>query len=80
MAGMALASGYMPFAQALLMANRPGWHSVMMIGIVGANVVFNALLIPHLGIVGAAAGTALSLLTSVVLLVSIVRWRVGVRL
>ena len=80
MAGMFAASGYMPFAQMLLMANRPGWHTFMMIGIVAVNVVGNYLLIPVFDIVGAAMGTAISLLSSVVLLVAMVRWRVGVRL
>ena len=80
MAGMWLASGYMPFAQTLLMANRPGWHTMMMIGIVGTNVYCNALLIPVLGIVGAALGTAVSLVVSAVLLAGMVRRHVGLAL
>ena len=80
MAGMWIASGYMPFAQTLLMANRPGWHTGMMIGIVGSNALFNYLLIPRLDILGAAAGTGLTLLVSALLLVAMVRWRTGVRL
>ena len=80
MAGMWLAAGYMPFAQTMLMANRPGWHSIMMVGIVVSNALLNFLLIPPLGIVGAAAATGLTLLVSALLLVAMVRWRVGLRL
>jgi O-antigen/teichoic acid export membrane protein len=80
MAGMFAASGYMPFAQTLLMANRPGWHSVMMCAIVAVNVIGNFFLIPRLDIIGAAAATAFSLVSSALLLVVFVRWRVGVRL
>lgn len=80
MAGMWLASGYMPFAQTLLMANRPGWHTLLMVGIVGANAIFNWFLIPRFGLEGAALATALSLVVSVFLLVGMVRWRVGLKL
>ena len=80
MLGMCGAAGYMPFAQTLLMANRPGWHSLMMVGIVLVNVVGNWLFIPLFDIVGAALGTCICLLSSAVFLVGFVRWRVGVRL
>ncbi len=80
MAGMFAASGYMPFAQTLLMANRPAWHSLMMGCIVAVNVVGNYLLIPRLDIVGAALATAICLVSSALFLVTFVRWRVGVRL
>ena len=80
MAGMWVVSGYMPFAQTLLMANRPGWHTGVMVGSVASNVLFNWLLIPRLGITGAAVGTGLALVVSALLLVSCVRARVGVQL
>ena len=53
--GMTLASGYMPFAQTLLMANHPGWHTGMMASVVLVNVIGNALLIPVFRLAGAAA-------------------------
>jgi O-antigen/teichoic acid export membrane protein len=79
-AGMWLVSGYMPFAQTLLMANRPGWHTAVMVGSVAANVGFNWLLIPPLDIAGAAVGTGLALVVSALLLVGFVQRQVGVRL
>jgi O-antigen/teichoic acid export membrane protein len=46
MLGMFLASGYMPFAQTLLMANHPARHSLMMSAIVLCNSIGCVLLIP----------------------------------
>ena len=77
---MWVVSGYMPFAQTLLMANRPGWHTAVMVGSVASNVLFNWLLIPRIDITGAAVGTGLALVVSAFLLVGFVRARVGVRL
>ncbi|HVS19551.1 MAG TPA: oligosaccharide flippase family protein [Planctomycetota bacterium] len=80
MAGIALASIRLPFSQFLLMVGRPGAHSLYMLAVVGVNVLANAALIPGLGIRGAALGTALSFLGSVVLLRLGARLAAGVRL
>jgi O-antigen/teichoic acid export membrane protein len=58
--GILLASRELPFQNALLMGGRPGWHSVYMFSVVGTNAVANAILIPRLGIAGAAVGTAIA--------------------
>jgi O-antigen/teichoic acid export membrane protein len=78
--GMTIASGYMPFAQALLMANRPGWHTLMMSSVVFVNVFGNAALIPALGLSGAAAATGLCLVCATVVLRDMVARLVGLRL
>ncbi len=79
-AGIVLASGYIPFGQTLLMAGFPGWHSFFMIATVAVNVAGNVLLVPRLGISGAAAATAISMVASVFLLKGLVRAKVGVRI
>jgi O-antigen/teichoic acid export membrane protein len=79
MLGILSASGYVPFGQILLMAGRPGWHSAFIAAAVALNVLLNWILIPHLGLPGAAAATAASVLASVFLLKAIVRARLGVR-
>jgi O-antigen/teichoic acid export membrane protein len=79
-AGMVAASGYMPFAQTLLMANRPGWHTVMMVGIVLFNLVGNLVLVPLLHLEGSATATALALVFSAFLLAAMVKKHVGVRI
>jgi len=78
MAGIAAASGYVPFGQTLLMARQPGWHTLLMTLTVAINVVGNALLIPRIGIEGAAIATAISMASSVLLLKWLVRAHVGV--
>jgi O-antigen/teichoic acid export membrane protein len=78
--GMLIASGYMPFAQSLLMANRPGWHTLMMSSVVAVNVFGNAALIPSLGLAGAAAATGLCLVCATVILRDMVARLVGLRL
>jgi O-antigen/teichoic acid export membrane protein len=80
MAGIWLSSIRMPFFQVLLMAGRPGWHSLFMLAVVGVNAALNAVLIPALGIRGAALATGLSFVASVALLRLAARRLVGVRL
>lgn len=80
MAGIALSAIRMPFFQTLLMAGHPGWHSLFMLSVVAINVVGNWLLIPSLGIEGAALGTALSFVGSVVLLRLFARPLTGLRM
>jgi Na+-driven multidrug efflux pump len=62
------------------MAGRPGWHTIYMGCAVAFNVVGNALLIPVLGIVGAALATSASMLLSILALRLITRQQIGVRL
>jgi stage V sporulation protein B len=78
--GMTAASGYMPFAQTLLMGNRPGWHTGMMASIVLVNVAGNALLIPPFGLAGAAAATGLCLVYSAFALRTLVARQLAVKL
>ena len=78
--GILFASGYVPFGQTLLMAGFPGWHSLFMIATVAVNVIGNAILIPRIGIVGAAVATAMSMSISVLFLKAFVRSRVGVKI
>ena len=67
MIGLALASPYLPFAQVLLMANRPGAHTWLVVAMVTINFVVDLALIPPLGLAGAACGTALAVVSSALL-------------
>jgi O-antigen/teichoic acid export membrane protein len=80
LAGMFVASGYMPFAQTLLMANRPGRHTLMMASIVLVNAYGNSVLIPIYGLEGAALATAMCLACSAVALRGMSERLVGLRL
>lgn len=68
MSGIALSSGYIPFGQILVQAGRPGLHTIMTLLLVVFNFTFNLLLIPVLGLIGAAIATALAHCVGVFLL------------
>lgn len=80
MLGIALASPWLPMAQVLMMGGRPGWHTVLVALGVGLNVVGNLLLIPRLGLMGAAVGTASALVLSMLILRRMARWQIGARI
>jgi O-antigen/teichoic acid export membrane protein len=80
MAGLALASPYLPFAQLLLMTSRPGWHTVYVVGIIAVNFVVNVALVPSLGPTGAALGVASAFVASALLLRGLVRWRTPIKI
>ena len=80
MAGIALASPYLPFSQLLLMARRPGWHTVLLLAVIAINVAGNLTLIPRLGLAGAAASTAGTVVAAALLLRILARRCAGVRL
>jgi O-antigen/teichoic acid export membrane protein len=79
-AGIAISAPWLAFSQVLLMASRPGWHTLFVLLVVGLNFAGNVLLIPVLGMEGAATATAVTLVLSMILLVRIARSRAGVRL
>jgi O-antigen/teichoic acid export membrane protein len=68
MSGIVLSSGYIPFGQILVQAGRPGLHTIMTLLLVVFNFTVNLLLIPVLGLIGAAVATALAHGVGVVLL------------
>jgi O-antigen/teichoic acid export membrane protein len=78
MAGIAVAGGYLPFNNLLLMGKQPGWHTLMMSLVVATNVAGNALFIPTFGIAGAAIGTACAFALSALYLRVLARLRLGV--
>lgn len=56
--GTAFASGYRPFMGIILLGGRPGTYTILLGASVLGNIALNALLIPFLGIYGAATATA----------------------
>lgn len=78
--GIVLSAGFIPFAQVLLMGNRPGWHSVYMASTVLLNIVGNAILIPKFGIIGAALATSLAMFLSIFVLRALVRRELQLKL
>lgn len=80
MVGTVLASHNLPFTSLLLMAARPGWHTLYVLATVAIAFVADLALIPSLGSVGVAIGTAIGLTSSSLLLSGLARWRLGVRI
>ncbi len=80
MVGTVLASPNLPFASLLLMAARPGWHTLYVLATVGTAFVADLALIPSMGASGVAVGTAIGLLASSLLLSGIARWRLGLKI
>ncbi len=80
MAGVALASPWLPFGQFLLMANRPGWQTAYVLVVLVVNFVGNLLLIGPLGLVGAAISAGASLVVASLLVRGLVRRTLGVRI
>jgi Na+-driven multidrug efflux pump len=76
-AGVFVVSGFVPFDGVLLHAGRPEYYTLFTFAIAASNAVLNLLLIPVLGIQGAALGTALALALSVPYLSVIMRWQLG---
>ena len=67
MAGMVIASGYVPFGLILINAGRPGLQTFMVVLLLLLNAGSNLLLIPILGSFGAALATAATHVFSLVL-------------
>lgn len=80
MAGLAVASPFLPFTHVLLMANRPGWHTVYIVLVVAINFAAQCVLIPLLGPLGAASATALTVVASAILVRGLARRVARIRL
>lgn len=78
MAGVCIASGYLPFGLMLVNGGYPERQTVMVMLLLGINVAGNLLLIPACGPYGAAIATFLSYAASVVLLRALTKKHLGI--
>ena len=74
--GIFLSSGFVPFNETLNQAGYPGSQSVLVSLTVLSNIVLNAILIPRLGINGAALATSCSFLLNAFYLFILVKRKV----
>jgi O-antigen/teichoic acid export membrane protein len=77
-AGHVLTAGYSPFNGIILIGKLPGWQTVLMLLTTLSNVALNLLLIPPLGLYGAAIATSLSVIIGTIGLVLVARLRLSV--
>lgn len=78
--GLVAASPWLPFNQLLVMGGRPGWQTLYVLASVVINLALNLVLVPQLGMAGAALATSLALIASALLLRRMARSVVGVRM
>jgi O-antigen/teichoic acid export membrane protein len=78
--GLTLSSGLLTFSMIFSQVARPAYHTLFVFGNLAVNIVLNAVLIPILGVTGAAMATAISFVSSAILLVVLSRLVLGVRL
>ena len=71
--GVCLSAGYIPFMSSLMLAGRPGCHSLYFLGIILINVIGNFLLAPIYGALGTAMATSFAYFSGVVLLVFLMK-------
>lgn len=76
-AGVLAVAGFVPFDGVLLHSGRPGYYTLFTGLVAATNLGLNLILIPLLGIQGAALATALALGLSVVYLSVVMQWQLG---
>ncbi len=77
LAGLIGVSFLVPFDNLLMVSGHPGYQTAQQLITVAANIVFAAVLLPFLGIEGAAIGTAVSYVTGIAMLVIFARRILG---
>jgi O-antigen/teichoic acid export membrane protein len=77
MSGLALVAAFVPFDNLLMVSGHPGWQTLQQLITVAANALVAVLLLPALGIAGAALGTAASYLAGAMALLVFSRRIVG---
>ena len=78
--GLVLGSGYVPFNQFLLWARRPGWHTILNALTLAFSALVNLLAVATYGAMGAAAAIGSVWIVAALLLRTLSRRLVGVRL
>lgn len=78
--GIILSSGYLPFNMLLIQTGHPGHYTSMVSLTVLINILLNWLLIPWLGIYGAAIATSVSIILSVMYLKIFTKRILGIKI
>lgn len=80
LAGLNLVSTWIPFDNLMLVAGHPGHQAFQQMASVCSNIVVSLLLIPSMGLAGAATGTAVSYVVGILVLFVFARRMLGWRL
>jgi len=80
MSGILLSFGYLPLQMMLNQVGAPGYQTLFIALIFATNVVLNLVLIPMIGMLGAAIATSVSFSSQVLYLKMLVRRVVGINI
>jgi O-antigen/teichoic acid export membrane protein len=80
MVGSLFSVGYKPFQMILNQAGYPGYQSLLVFLVFMMSVLLNSILIPLLGMIGAAMATAISFVSIIFFLKILVRKTIGIRI
>jgi len=75
--GLLSISFFVPFDNLMMVSGHPGYQTMQQLATVGVNIIIAVLLLPVLGMEGAALGTAMSYITSTTMLVFFSRRLLG---
>lgn len=75
--GLSLISALVPFDNVLMASGYPGMQALQSLAVASSNALLNVLLVPYMGILGAAIGTATSFVLGAVVLMAFVRRLLG---
>ena len=77
LSALVMVSFLVPFDNLLMVSGLPGFQTFQQLILVGVNIVVAVLLLPIIGVEGAAFGTALSYISGILAMVFFVRHRLG---
>jgi len=73
--GVFAVAGFVPFDGVLMHSGKPEYYTLLSFLTVATNAILNVLLIPVMGVRGAALATSLTLVISILYLSAIMRWQ-----
>ena len=75
--GLSFVSGYIPFDNLLMVTGYPFCQTLQNLSVVMVNAMINVLLVPYIGIEGAALATAISYIAGIAMLILLAKQLIG---
>lgn len=78
--GFVISGGYQPFLMIFNQVGLPKIHTLFIFIICISNILFNILLVPTVGAVGAAIGTAISFIVQLIAMKILIQKKIGIKI
>uniref|UniRef100_UPI0040492084 oligosaccharide flippase family protein n=2 Tax=Flavobacterium sp. TaxID=239 RepID=UPI0040492084 len=78
--GFVISGGYQPFLMIFNQVGLPKTHTLFIFIICISNILFNILLVPTVGAVGAAIGTAISFIVQLIAMKILIQKKIGIKI